>query len=274
MVVDFFNWLKKDVEGRESLDCSDCVLSQQADPKDSRDWLFGQTAVAPRVSSDSSFSLSGYVYEVKQQGSIGSCSSHAIASAYEIELRRTGVEPFFSGSELFLYWTSRDVTGMTGADKGIYLRDGLKALTSKGLCHEKFWVYNVNNVFVKPPVIPAFWSAELMAKGNKTSIKGYYRVLSVDEVKDAIREGHPVIGGFKIYADFKTKTYQDGLVRIPVDYSKYIGGHALLITGMNEEKKQFEVLNSWGRTFGIGGYCFMPYSYFEKALLDAWIIKI
>ncbi len=261
---------------RRRSSCFDCIEGatvQPVDPKDSRDFLFSQVV---RVSDAkrTKVSLARYVGEVKQQGSVGSCGPHALTSAYELELRKKGVDKKFQGSELFLYWTARVRMKATMRDKGIYLREGCKALMDKGMCPEKFWPYDQTKVYVQPPLMPAYWAAKVFAKGVRTKVNGYLRVRTREEAISALDSGHPVVGGFKLYSEFRTKTRNDGIIRLPDDYDVHIGGHAMLIVGYDEDKQMFEVLNSWGRVWGIRGYCWMPYEYFDSAMIDSWVINV
>jgi C1A family cysteine protease len=58
----------------------------------------------------------------------------------------------------------------------------------------------------------------------------------------------------------------------PTDY--VVGGHALNIVGYNLEQQQFLIENSFGSDWGIGGYCWMPFSYADQNLLESWVYYI
>ena len=40
----------------------------------------------------------------------------------------------------------------------------------------------------------------------------------------------------------------------------------MVIVGYDDETRFYRVRNSWGRSFGDKGYCYIPYSYFEDFL--------
>ncbi len=46
------------------------------------------------------------------------------------------------------------------------------------------------------------------------------------------------------------------------DYA--VGGHCVLITGYNDFTRKYEILNSWGTTWGNLGYGTLPYAYVEN----------
>jgi C1A family cysteine protease len=51
------------------------------------------------------------------------------------------------------------------------------------------------------------------------------------------------------------------------------GGHAVLAVGYNRAKKQFLVRNSWGKAWGMDGYCTMPFEYLETLGGDFWTVR-
>ena len=56
---------------------------------------------------------------------------------------------------------------------------------------------------------------------------------------------------------------------------KTVGGHAVVAVGYDDSKQDFIVRNSWGPSWGIGGYCMMPYKYLTDTNLadDFWAIQ-
>lgn len=47
-----------------------------------------------------------------------------------------------------------------------------------------------------------------------------------------------------------------------------VGGHAIVVRGVNVTTKTVRLSNSWGTDWGKGGDCFMTFDEFEKVLLD------
>jgi hypothetical protein len=81
----------------------------------------------------------------------------------------------------------------------------------------------------------------------------------------------PVISMINVYSSFESvKTISTGMVTMPnpthwdddddpVD--QYLGVHTLCIVGYSRNKQLFTAINSFGKSFGSGGYCYIPYSY-------------
>ena len=60
----------------------------------------------------------------------------------------------------------------------------------------------------------------------------------------------------------------DGKIKMPS--GKFLGYHAIVITGYDLDKKVFEFKNSWGNDWGDNGYGTLPLSY---PIPEAWIVK-
>jgi len=61
------------------------------------------------------------------------------------------------------------------------------------------------------------------------------------------------------------------------DYiEQQVGGHAVLAVGYDQAKRAFIVRNSWGVSWGFGGYCWFPFEYVADTDLadDRWQIKL
>jgi C1A family cysteine protease len=69
---------------------------------------------------------------------------------------------------------------------------------------------------------------------------------------------------------------QNGIIPMPALTESQLGGHAVIAVGYDQSKEAFLVRNSWGDTWGIGGYCWMPEDYLANPDLcdDRWVIKL
>ena len=73
----------------------------------------------------------------------------------------------------------------------------------------------------------------------------------VDNVKRSLINGNPVVIGFKVEESF----YSAKTVFEP-DNLGSDGGHAMCVVGFDDDKYggSFEVINSWGPSWGNNGY--------------------
>jgi C1A family cysteine protease len=99
-----------------------------------------------------------------------------------------------------------------------------------------------------------------------------YKQLEQDlnQFKQCLVQGLPFVFGISVYSSFETEQVrQTGIVPMPhLTTEKRLGGHALMCVGYDDTKQAFIVRNSWGTTWGIEGYCYIPYDYLANVELD------
>lgn len=202
------------------------------------------------------------------QGSLGSCTANAICAAYTYVANSIGVKnPDLS--RMFIYYNERVMEGTVRYDAGAEIRSGIKSVNKVGVCRESYCVYNIKN-FTKKPSNLAYKDAPT----NK-SVKYMSVSISVNDFKNALSAGYPVIFGFAVPYTFESAELASTGIMKPYNNEKIIGGHAVLACGFDETDKCVLVRNSWGTLWGDKGYFKMPYSFVESGLLsDAWILQI
>lgn len=239
------------------------ILNLQKDKVDERDYTVSM-AVSTNVAMPTRMTLKQFAPDIKQQGSIGSCGAHAYANAIELLYNKERNDKVAT-SELYFYYKVRELMGTVGKDSGIFLRDGAKCLNENGICLEQYWPYITSKYNEEPS-----WVADFCAKFIRT--KGYYRCNNVNDIKVALADGNPVV--FGVWVDQAFCQDRTGTPQVPIDQQHCIGGHAMLIVGYDDTKNAFEVLNSWGHGWGNAGYCWMPYTWINQLLIDAWVVKL
>jgi len=112
-------------------------------------------------------------------------------------------------------------------------------------------------------------------------IAGYVTLFSRDDrqkpalisriVKKSLSEGRPVIIGMNAPDSFITA---NEVWRPHEDPRYFYYGHALVVTGYDDNRYggAFEVLNSWGRKWGNGGYIWIPYQVFVDFVQEGYEI--
>lgn len=203
---------------------------------------------------------------VRNQGRQGSCASFAVSSV--IEAMRKDKRRY---SPAFLYWSAREITGNTDRDSGATLLDVIKGATLKGICSEDNMPYNADN-FSMAPTESAIKEASdclvIEAKTVNTNLR---------DIRSALSDGFPVIIATKIFDSFSDT--MSGFVRHPskkemADGTRNDGhgNHAMVVCGFSDKERVLIVRNSWGKDFGVNGYCYIPYSYAQKYFLQACVI--
>ena len=221
-----------------------------------------------RLAMPTKVDLRPFCPPVQDQNVIGSCTAHALTSAVEI-LEAIDKLPQTMMSRLFVYYNERDIEGTIGIDSGASLRDGIKALASKGCCPEDDWPYDISK-FTETPSDVAF------ADGLKHLITSYERITDLEGMKTCLLSGFPFVFGFSVYDSFESDAVaKTGIVPMPELGESCLGGHAVLACGMDDEKKHFIVRNSWSDSWGDKGYFYLSFDYLSNTNLadDFWTIR-
>lgn len=226
----------------------------------------------------SSTDLRAWCSPVENQGNLGSCTAHAAVGMLEYYQRRT-FGKHIDGSRLFLYKTTRNLMGWTG-DTGAYLRDTMKALVMCGVPPEQYLPYVIAKFDDEP-------SAFLYALADDYEAIKYYRLdpagasrsTTLNTVKSYLAAGLPSMFGFTVYSSIPPSGDGKGEIPFPTLGEKVLGGHAILAVGYDDAKKigktkgALLIRNSWGSSWGMAGYGWLPYEYVLSGLAnDFWAL--
>src|ERR1035437_9291613 len=177
----------------------------------------------------------------------------------------------FIPSRLFIYYNERVLEDSVNSDAGASLRDGIKTLNDQGVCSENLWKYKISKFTQKP-------STTCYASALKNQVQQYLSVApSIPQIKQCLAEGYPVAFGLSVYSSFMTdQVAQTGIMPMPQDGDQLEGGHAVMAVGYDNSKSALLVRNSWGKSWGLNGYFYMPYDYTTLAQLtsDFWTIRL
>lgn len=212
---------------------------------------------------------------IYDQGQLSSCTANAIGAAIEYQQRKEKLHEYVP-SRLFIYFNERQLENSVGSDCGAEIRDGIKTVMSQGVCPESpypnraVWPYNEQAVFTRPP-------EECYRDARTDLVKGYARIMqNVEALEQCLAIGFPVIFGMACYSSFESDLVaHTGVVLMPQQNEKSLGGHAVLLVGYLHNDRLFIVRNSWGKQWGKNGYCLMPYGYVINPDLasDFWAIR-
>lgn len=194
------------------------------------------------------------------QGKIGSCSANALCSIFDYDTIN------FKGSRLFLYYNERALINETNEDNGAYLSDGIYSLKSNGICEEKYWEYKLENLFKRPP-------DDIYQKAKENYLIEAFNISNdLLTIKKWIDNNEPIALAISIFSNFMSiNTKITGKVGMPSKNDKFLGGHAVVICGYDDNSQELILRNSWGTYWGERGYFYLPYDYL-KFCGDLWII--
>ena len=135
----------------------------------------------------------------------------------------------------------------------------LDSVRKYGACSAEIWP-NTKKFYKKP-------SKAAYANGLKGhELTKYYRVKNLRQIKEALVKGYPVaIAMAWVFRFIDGNTW---ILNDPTDdeIEDCTTGHAIIIVGYDDEKKLFEIRNSWGEQWGNHGYAFITYDTMKRAI--------
>jgi hypothetical protein len=114
-------------------------------------------------------------------------------------------------------------------------------------------------------------------ESRKYPIGGYVTLFSRDDkqkpalvtriVKKSLTEGKPVVIGMNTPDSF----FEAKNIWEPADNPGYFyGGHAMCVVGYDDDRGAFELINSWGRKWGNGGFIWVSYKAFVDFVMESY----
>jgi len=198
---------------------------------------------------------------ILDQGSIGSCVAHSLATCKSIlEYRGTNKWPRLCAMMLYGHRRPGHHRG-----PGMQPREALHCLLEDGMWLERDFGFRQE--------VPALYanvererarSPELNARALGYAICGYARLRTADDIKRALRAGMPVTGSWELYPSFKA-TGRDGKAPLPGRGERVEGYHQMTIAGW--APGHWAVINSWGVDFAHKGMYYIPLAYMPY---EAW----
>lgn len=211
--------------------------------------------------------LRPYCPSVMHQGNLASCVGWAlgygaltIQRAIQHGCTDTRVITHNASSAMFLFnQIPKDEHG-----RGSKLTDAVAFLETQGDCLARHFDKDVNDAQKLP-------DSTLLNAAKTFAIAGFTELFSpkdldttkVQRVKQALAQHRPVTIGMAIRRNFMT--LQNALYWHPdLGDTTPAGGHALVVIGYDDRRQAFQLMNSWGREWGRGGFVWIKYKVFAR----------
>lgn len=215
-------------------------LSTVKSPEDYRDFIL-ETIINYNKELPEIHDMRSKLKSIRDQGELGTCAAMTAACIKEYQEKvNINFKNYFS--PMFIYNNRSNQNS-----EGMYGRDVMKILYSKGICAEKDMKYGK---ICSPNEI----DSELIEKSKNYKIKAYAKINTLEGLKKALFLFGPCYIAFPCYNNSTT------LWKQTFKGQKPNGGHAMTVVGYNKEG--FIIRNSWGNKWGNNGYCTFPYSDF------------
>ena len=226
---------------------------------------------------------------VKDQGDRGSCAYFAVTALMESGMKAwyaDGRDPNLS--EEYLIWWNKAVDGVSSGGDGSVTIENIRSLQRGGLLAEEYLPYH--HSWFSPGMPCARWKSDDRTaparcwahQGPAKSVRqnvtgpedfdaGFYGVAAVSEsIVHELAAGQAVTLSLPVNqngwnAVTGEAVHTSALQEECRGDKNLCGGHVVLITGYDLNRRVFTFKNSWGSSWGDGGYGFLSFDY-----VDVW----
>jgi C1A family cysteine protease len=214
------------------------------------------------------YDLSSDMPPVRSQGNQGSCV--AWATSYYLKSYQEKIQHDYEYlsyenvmSPAFVYNQSK---ANDNCNSGSAIASALDVLKEYGVNNWKDFPYSDTQCSNLP-------TEELLNKASQNKIKEYFQVGIPDSnldsnytlinlIKTLVYQKNPIVIALDwkdlIFETQETELIATSFSQNPTDEC----GHAVLIVGYDNQMSAFKIVNSWGTSFGNGGYAWIHYNFF------------
>jgi C1A family cysteine protease len=199
------------------------------------------------------------------QGSEGSCVAWAAASARSIEqYYRTNATSYSYATNVFSpeFIFNQIQTGSCGASS---MYDAMGLMANKGVCTWQTMPYSSSNGCSLMPGTSQYAEAANYKIGSYSVVYG----TDTTAIKSSLASKHPLASIVVIDNNF----YNAGPGYIWNSKGTGVIGHALTIVGYDDSKHAFKAMNSWGTSWGDGGFIWIDYAFLSSVAYELFVIN-
>jgi GNAT superfamily N-acetyltransferase len=123
---------------------------------------------------------------------------------------------------------------------------------------------------VGPEEWPGIEPEGLDAKAKPNRIHSYQRIRDANDCRVFIAHQLGVGAAFEITEQWFNAP--SGMIMMPRRGEQIIGSHMVSLFGFDIVRQVFTFQNSWGGEWGVQGVGFLPFQYFDKYLVESWVM--
>lgn len=243
---------------KEHLITDEQLYNLNLSDNDTNDYLVDIGKAAKIAALPSSVDLASQFPTPGNQGKEGSCTAWAVA--YALKSHQEYVEHGWDFTEKTEYSPAYVYNQINdGEDKGSRISDALDLIVNEGVCSLYNMKYVAQDYLTQP---------NASQKDVASNFKGgysWYTIEGVDEVKACLANGDGVVIQLQCYPDFDDISPSNPTYDVIREGETSRGGHAICLIGYDEANQRFKFINSWGPSWGIGGYGYISYDMFTTS---------
>ncbi|RKZ70654.1 MAG: peptidase C1 [Gammaproteobacteria bacterium] len=235
------------------------ILNVRRDAPDIRDHIYEPALIQLKSKIDN---RGTYILD---QGQEGACTGFGLAAV--INLLNEKRNHKFNASTRMLYEMAKKHDEWPGEDyHGSSCRGAIRGWKNMGVCSENLWPYKVNN--------PDELSIDRAGAAQENTVGAYYRLRpEINDYHAALNEAGAIYVSADVHAGWlKPKANKKNEIATIKPEQLKEGGHAFAIVGYN--KDGFIVQNSWGTSWGTGGFAIWSYEDWLENISDGWVFRL
>lgn len=201
------------------------------------------------------------------QGSQSSCVGWA--TAYALKSYQERIEVGWSLNSLNHLFSPAYVYNQIngGQDRGSYISDALDLAVNQGIATLSTMSYSESDYLTQP-------TAQARVEAGQYKAKKRVRINDTSQIKAALVNRKPVVCGIMVYESLYSLKGVNSVYNTTT--GSKLGGHAVTIVGYDDNKfgGAFKIINSWGQSFGDGGFFWLPYSSVSQVeLSESYVLE-
>lgn len=244
------------------------TLDARPDTPDFRDRMYIPTLVEVPPSSSLAEYRTRYpdsVAPILDQGTEGACVGFATAAAVHFLLRTRSTQPNATPvSPRMLYEMARRYDDWRGEDyEGSSIRAAMKGWHKHGVCARELWPHKIKKSENR---LTHIRSEDARAR----PLGAYFRVNHKDIVAmhAALAEVGILVASANVHDGWSRVTRSGAIPSARA----FLGGHAFAIVAYDQDG--FWIQNSWGASWGKGGFGHLSYDDWLENGRDAWVARL
>lgn len=213
---------------------------------------------------------------VRDQGEEGSCTGFALAGQLQAMRAGQGL-PFVEMSPAFLYYEERQREGTIAVDAGADPADGLQILQTVGCAPEPDDPYAAGGYAIPPgPTAAADATHYRIARWWPVQRGIGGAPAAVAPILELLARGTPVNAAIVVHRSFENAPGGHIPLPGPQDSDPVMGGHDVVLAGYRLQSEYAGggaavFRNSWGPSWGDGGYGYLPFAYLADPNLTSGV---
>ena len=216
---------------------------------------FSRAAFPTVVDNTSKFPTPG------NQGDLGSCTAWAVG--YALKSNNEYIKRGWTISDEIHHFSPSYIYNQIneGKDEGSDIRDAIDLIINEGVCTMAYMDYDDTDYTTQPTAIQTANAALYKASG-------FYEFTNLDQIKVALYVGYGVVISVNTYPDLRNLSSSNQIYDTVSGVSE--GGHAICLIGYDDSKNAFKFINSWGTSWGLGGYGWISYDLVNSSTVNRY----